>query len=132
MSLTPGSLQTNLFTIYRVSHSLLQFPGNWLQIANYDRYSNFEGIFGMPCLFKTKKSTRNKHIFPRKGCPNYSFSKQPIKLLPLVFCNSIFGGRLEIDCLSTFFSQYYFVLIILYMLKRQGISKMALELAYLG
>ena len=37
--------------IYQVSHNLWQFPGNWLQIAKYGRYSNFEAIFEMPCLF---------------------------------------------------------------------------------
>ena len=69
----------------------------------------------------------------RKGCINYTFSKHPKNLLAriFVFCNSIFGGRLVIDCLATFFSRYYFVLILFYKLKRQGISKMALELAYL-
>ena len=46
-----------IYLIYRVSHNLWQFPGNCLQIANYDRYSKFEAIFEMPCLGKYKKTT---------------------------------------------------------------------------
>ena len=56
----PGLL---LFT-YRVSHNLWQFLGNWLQIANYDRYSHFEVIFEMLCLYtsiKVQKITHSAH-----------------------------------------------------------------------
>ena len=30
--------RVTLSNIYRVSHNLWQFPGNWLQIENYGRY----------------------------------------------------------------------------------------------
>ena len=59
---------------YRVSHNLWQFPGNWLQIANYDRYSNFEAISEMPCLFTFRKvqkithSTQKTHKTSCEGC----------------------------------------------------------------
>ena len=45
--------------MYRVSHNLWQFPENWLQISNYDRYSNFEAIFKMPRLLTSKKVQKN-------------------------------------------------------------------------
>ena len=41
----------NNANMYRVSHNLWQSPGNWLQIANQDMYSNCEAIFEIPCLF---------------------------------------------------------------------------------
>ena len=47
--------------IYRVSHNLWQFPGKWLQIKNYGRYSNFEAIFKMPCLFTSRKVQKTTH-----------------------------------------------------------------------
>ena len=46
---------------YRVSHNLWQFRGNWLQIVNYGRYSNFKAIFEMPCLFNFRKVQKITH-----------------------------------------------------------------------
>ena len=46
---------------YRVSHNLWQFTGNWLQIANYGRYSNFEAICEMPCLFTVRNVQKITH-----------------------------------------------------------------------
>ena len=46
---------------YRVGHNLWQFPGNWLQIEKYDRYSNFEAIFEKPCLFTSSKVQKITH-----------------------------------------------------------------------
>ena len=59
------------------------------------------------------------------------FFKATKKTLGTDFVNSKFGECLVVDCISTFFSQYYFVLILFNMQKDQGISKMALELVYL-
>ena len=53
--------------VYRVSHNLWQFPGNCLQIANYDRYSNFEAIFEMPCLLTSRKVQKIKHSAKKRA-----------------------------------------------------------------
>ena len=84
----------------------------------------------MPCLLTSKKEqkiTASAQIRVIK----FLFFKATQKTPGADFWNSIFGGCLVIDCLFTFFIQYYFDLILFHMLKRQGISKMALELAYL-
>ena len=47
--------------IYRVSLNLWQFPGNWLQIKNYSRYSNFEANFEMPWLFTSGEVQKMTH-----------------------------------------------------------------------
>ena len=107
-----------------MSHNLWQFPGNWLQIANYNRYSNFEAIFKMPCLFTSKKVQKITHS-AQKRMFKLLFFQSNQKALATDFWNSIFGGCVVIDCISTFLSQYYFVLILFYMLKWQGIPKMA-------
>ena len=54
-------------TLYRVSHILWQFPGKWLQIVNYDRYSKFEAIFEMPCLFSSRKVQKITHSAQTRG-----------------------------------------------------------------
>ena len=84
----------------------------------------------MPCLFTSKKEQKITHS-AQKMVFKLIFLKATYQTLAADFCDSIFGGRLEIECLSTFFSQYNFVLILFNIIKRQGISKMALELAYL-
>ena len=76
--------------LYRVSH-LWQFPGNWLQIANYDRYSDFKAIFEMSCLFTTKNTQKNNTNCPDKGL-NYSFSKQAKKLLAWILFGDKWNG----------------------------------------
>ena len=52
--------------VYRVNHNLWQFPGNSLQIANYDRYSDFGAIFGMLCLFTSRKVQKVTHSAQKK------------------------------------------------------------------
>ena len=66
--------------MYRVSHNLWQFPGNWLQIENYGRYSNFETIFEMPCLFRSRKVQKITHS-ARIGVFNLLFLKATKKTL---------------------------------------------------
>ena len=85
----------------------------------------FWGHFWNTLPFYIQKSTKNNTFFTEKGVKITVFQSNLKN-----FWNSIFGGRLLIDCSSTFFIQYYIVLILSYMLKRQGILKMALELAY--
>ena len=65
----------------------------------------------MPCLFTSKKVQKIIHS-QQKGVFKLLFFKATKKTLGADFWNSIFGGRFEIDCISTFFSQYYFVLIL--------------------
>ena len=76
---------------YRVSHNLWQFLRNWLQILNYGRYSNFEAIFEMPCLFafrKVQKITHSSKIRVLK----LLFFKATKKTLGADFWISIFGA----------------------------------------
>ena len=57
-----------------------QFPGNCLQIANYDRHSNFEAIFEMPCLLTFRKAQKITHS-TQKRVFNLLFFKATKKTL---------------------------------------------------
>ena len=94
-----------MILLYRVSHNLWQFPGNWLQIVNYCRYSNFEAIFEMPCLFTVRKVLKIAYSAKIRVL-KLLFFKATKKTLGADFLISIFGGRLLRNCISTFFSQY--------------------------
>ena len=69
---------------YLVTHNLWQFPGNWLQIANYGRFSNFKALFEMPCLFTSRKVQKITHS-AQKRVFKLLFSKQPKILLARIF-----------------------------------------------
>ena len=61
---------------------------------------SFWGHFWNALLFYIWKKYKRWHILHREGCSNYSFSNQRKKPLVSDFSNSIFGGRLVIDCLN--------------------------------
>ena len=73
---------------YRVSHNLWQFTGNWLQIANYGRYSNFEAIFKMPCSFTFRQIQKKSH----------SAKNRVFKLLFFKVTKKTLGAGFPISC----------------------------------